>query len=172
MMREDRTFHLGGATLYVGGGEIGEKELESAAHYAGPTDGGIDVSFGADVYEIRDEAGDVKETVRRNEGVSVKGRLTAFQARTLALLTGCPYTEDEKGTTVYLGGRTAGSGRGISLLFVCPVGKGEVFRLHLGGRVESGASFSVSKEKPGRLAFQLSARGKGRGTITFREVAQ
>jgi len=159
MMREDRTFHLGGASLYVGPGEIPEAELESVAHYAGPTDGGVDVSFSADIYEIRDEQGEVKETVRRNESVTVKGRLAKFQARTLSALTGCPYTDDEEKTTVYLGGRAGGIGKSLSLLFLCPGGKGQQFRLYLRCRPESGASFSVSKEKPGRLAFSVSTKG-------------
>lgn len=172
MPREDRTFYLGGASLYIGGGCLSEEELESSSHYAGPTDGGITVTFGSDLYEIRDETGEVKETVRRNESVTVKGRLAKFQARTLSALTDCPYTDDEKKTTVYLGGRGGEKKpRELSLLFLCPLGKSQQFRLFLRCRVEAGGSFTLGKDNPGRLAFSVLAKGKDIGEMTFREVA-
>ena len=169
MRNEDRIFALDAGRLYVARGDVDAEELRTPACYAGPTDGGITLSYTSEVYEITDDRGCVIDTIPYGEKTTVSGKLARFQTRVLAGLTGCPRRTAEGSVSVTLGGRGTSRRQSVSVLLVCPLPDGEEFTLYARCAADSGASLRFSKEHSGAISFSLTA-DEGGALLTVGEV--
>ena len=169
MRNEDRIFALDAGRLYVAAGDVDAENLRAPAYYAGPTDGGITLSYTSEVYEITDDRGIVIDTITYGEKTTVSGKLARFQARVLAGLTGCPHRATDGSVSVTLGGKGTNRRQSVSVLLVCPLPSGEEFTLYALCAADSGASLRFSKEHSGAIGFSLTATDGG-AVLTVGEV--
>ena len=170
MLNEEKTFALDAGRLYVAAGDVDAEELRKPAFYAGPTDGGVNLSYTSEVYEITDDRGCVIDTITYGEKTTVTGKLARFQSRVLAGLTGCPRYADDGSVSVTLGGRAAARRQTVSVLLVCPLPDGEEFTLYARCAADSGATMRFSKEHSGAIGFSVTADDGG-AVLTVGEVS-
>lgn len=163
MTQEEKCFGLGAGRLYVAPASTPEAEMHSLNYYAGPTKGGVQLSYAAKIHEITDYAGVLVRSIRYGERVRLSGRMARLYPRVLAAASGSRLTGDE----LFPGALTAaGRSARVRVLLVCPLpaeaGGGEM-RFSMIASAASGFSFLLSPQRDSSYDFTLTAETDGAG---------
>lgn len=160
---EEKYFALGAGRLYIAPASVTGEEARSLLYYAGPTRGGVTVSYSARIHEITDYSGALIRSLRYGERVRAEGKLSRLYPRAVSAAIGAPLT----GGVLALGG-TGGRGRlaRVRVVLVCALpeetGGGE-FVFSMLATASSGLCFSLSPERDSSVSFSLQAETDGAG---------
>lgn len=141
---EIKEFSLGAGEIYVAPGTVSEGELYDDRRRAGYTDGGCILTYEYKTKELFDTEGNLSATLKFGEKLTVKGTLRRIAESALPVII----TGDS-----HLGGR----GR-LSVLLVCPLPDGQMFKLYVRGGVPVGTVFNVKEGGGAEFSFTC---GKG-----------
>ena len=90
MTNEEKVFGLGAGRLYIAPASVSEEEARTLPYYAGPTKGGVTLTYNAKIHEITDYCGRLVRSLRYGERVRAEGRLSRLYPRVLTALTAAP----------------------------------------------------------------------------------
>lgn len=163
MMDEEKRFGLGAGKLYVAPAGVSEENAVSPTWYAGPTKGGVTLTYTAKVHEITDISGRPVRSVRYGERIRLEGELVRLYPEVIARVIGAPpFPGKLELGGVSLAGRTAR----VRAVLVCRLpksaGGGEMRFSMLAGAC-SGAALSLTGERDSAVRFALSAETDGAG---------
>lgn len=135
-----KEYSLGPGEVYMAPGKVDEGELYHIANKIGDTEGGCVLRYEYKLKELYDVWGDLVTALRFGEKVTVEGRLRRIFGSALP--------------TIISGDRSSG-GRGVvSVLLVCPLPRGECFRLYARGGMPNGATFLL--REGGGIEFSIT----------------
>jgi hypothetical protein len=84
---EEQIFGLGAGRLYIAPATVSEADATSLTYYAGPTKGGVTLSYTAKTHDILGWGGEVVRTIRYGDRLKLTGRLSRLYPRVLAAAT-------------------------------------------------------------------------------------
>ncbi len=159
-MTETTTYTLGAARLYIAPAEVPEGEATSLKYYAGPTSGGVRLTYTPRLHEVKNWAGDTVTSIRYGEKITLTGKLSRLYPRVLAAATGSVYTDG----TVYPG-KSRRLAR-VRVVLLCDIpdeaGGGEAVFSFLAAAA-SPAAVHLLPTKDGGWDFSLTAQTDGAG---------
>jgi len=88
MTNEEKVFGLGAGRLYIAPASVSEEEARTLPYYAGPTKGGVTLTYTTKIHEITDYYGRLVRSLRYGERVRAEGRLSRLYPRILTALAG------------------------------------------------------------------------------------
>lgn len=154
----ESAYALDAGTLYIASGNVSEATLRQTKYYAGETDGGCRVKYTAKVRELANDSGEIVDTVRYGERMTVSGKLKKMKLTSLAALCGCRSQFETKSHKLEPGTSGMRGKKGIvSALIVCPLPDGGEFTTYVKGSASSGADLILSNERSSGIAFEISS---------------
>ena len=139
---EVKKFALGPGSLYAAAGRVPEDELEDERYLAGVARDACTLRYEYKTKDLFDTDGNVAATLRFGEKVRVVGEIDRIVPDALPVILG----------------KAGGSGMTLSLLLMCPLPDGDVFRIYLNGGTGTGVGFEM--KEGGRVKFDLLFGGE------------
>lgn len=163
MIEEEKRFGLGAGKLYIAPAGVSEENAVSPTWYAGPTKGGVTLSYTAKVHEITDNFGRLVRSLRYGERLRLEGELIRLYPQVLARVIGAaPYPGKLELGGIGKEGRAAR----VRVVLVCRIPKeagGGEMRFSMLAGASSGASLSLTGERNSAVRFALTAETDGAG---------